>query len=153
MLMLKICKHIFYAYLLQIWKLTRFTRSNRIFFFTKVLLSGKFLFFSDFALQHLLDLTYQLRKNISTSTTSPFKVLPSTPKKKMQKCWFNCQFLSSFLIVFIVLSCFLFLVLAYLYLYLYFHFLFMVLACGKFEAGWFSARQHVQTNCCPSFPL
>ena len=39
------CKHTFYGHLLQIRKLTRFTRFIRKVFATKILLSGKFLLF------------------------------------------------------------------------------------------------------------
>ena len=42
MVMLKICKHTFYANLSQIWKFTRFIRKV---FATKILLSGKFSIF------------------------------------------------------------------------------------------------------------
>ena len=45
MVMLKICKHTFYAYLSRIWKLMQFTRFVRKVIATKILLSGKFSFF------------------------------------------------------------------------------------------------------------
>ena len=41
----KSCKTTFYAHLLRIWKLARFTRFIRKIFVTKILLSGKFSFF------------------------------------------------------------------------------------------------------------
>ena len=41
----KSCKPTFYAHLLRIWKLARFTRFIRKVFATKILLSGKFLLF------------------------------------------------------------------------------------------------------------
>ena len=41
----KSCKTTFYAHLLRIWKLAGFTRFIRKVFVTKILLSGKFLFF------------------------------------------------------------------------------------------------------------
>ena len=40
--MLEICKHTFYAYLSQIWKMMQFTGLIRKVFATKILLSGKF---------------------------------------------------------------------------------------------------------------
>ena len=43
--MLEICKHTFYAYLSQIWKMMQFTGFIRKVFATKILLSGKFLLF------------------------------------------------------------------------------------------------------------
>ena len=45
MVMLKICKHTFYAYVSQIWKLMQFTCFIRKVFATKIMLSGKFSFF------------------------------------------------------------------------------------------------------------
>ena len=45
MVMLKICKHTFYAYLSRIWKLMQFTHFIRKVLATKILLSGKFSFF------------------------------------------------------------------------------------------------------------
>ena len=45
MVVLKICKHTFYAYLSRIWKLMHFTRFIRKVFATKIMLSGKFSFF------------------------------------------------------------------------------------------------------------
>ena len=45
MVMLKICKHTFYAYVSRIWKLMQFTCFIRKVFATKILLSGKFLLF------------------------------------------------------------------------------------------------------------
>ena len=41
----KSCKTTFYAHLMRIWKLARFTRFIRKVFATKILLSGKFLLF------------------------------------------------------------------------------------------------------------
>ena len=43
--MLKICKHTFYAYLSRIWKLMQITRFIQKVFATKILLSRKFLLF------------------------------------------------------------------------------------------------------------
>ena len=42
MVVLKICKHTFYAYLSRIWKMMQFTGLIRKVFVTKILLSGKF---------------------------------------------------------------------------------------------------------------
>ena len=44
--MLEICKHTFYAYLSQIWKMMQYTRFIWKVFATKILLSGKFSFFA-----------------------------------------------------------------------------------------------------------
>ena len=42
---IKICKHTFYAYLSQIWKMMQYTHYIRIVFASKILLSRKILFF------------------------------------------------------------------------------------------------------------
>ena len=52
MVVLKICKHTFYAYFSQIWKLMHFTRFIRKVFATKIMLSGKFSFFLTLVLVH-----------------------------------------------------------------------------------------------------
>ena len=60
---LKICKHTFNAYLLRIWKLMHFTRFIQKVFATKIMLSGKFSFFSDS--EHLALGNRMCRWNIS----------------------------------------------------------------------------------------
>ena len=58
MVMLKICKHTFYAYVSRIWKLMQFTCFIRKVFATKILLSGKFLPFLTLQVTNFLFLVF-----------------------------------------------------------------------------------------------
>ena len=60
--MFKICKHTFYAYLSRIWKMMQFTRFIRKVFATKILLSGKFLPFLTLISSWTGDLNSSLRR-------------------------------------------------------------------------------------------
>ena len=88
MVMLKICKHTFYANLSQIWKFTRFIRKA---FATKILLSGKFSLFVTL-LKRNLCLGHQrwCTKRQDTKMTDNIKMMDSTnvvDDVKLKESW------------------------------------------------------------------